>query len=93
MLDPNDIESVSVLKDAAASAIYGARAAFGVILVTTKKGTEAKRLSINYSNNFSFSTPMNMPQKANPPQKSARESRPQGKYKSGASLHTGERTS
>ena len=68
MLDPNDIESVSVLKDAAASAIYGARAAFGVILVTTKKGTEAKRLSINYSNNFSFSTPMNMPQKANPMQ-------------------------
>jgi TonB-dependent SusC/RagA subfamily outer membrane receptor len=38
MLDPNDIESISVLKDAASSAIYGARAAFGVILVTTKKG-------------------------------------------------------
>ena len=55
MLDPNDIESVTVLKDAAASAIYGARAAFGVILVTTKKGSEAKRLTINYSNNFSFS--------------------------------------
>ena len=37
MLNPEDIESVTVLKDAAASAIYGARAAFGVILVTTKK--------------------------------------------------------
>ncbi len=37
MLDPNDIESVTVLKDAASSAIYGARAAFGVILITTKK--------------------------------------------------------
>lgn len=66
MLDPNDIESVTVLKDAAASAIYGARAAFGVILVTTKKGSEDKRLTINYSNNFSFSTPMNMPKKASP---------------------------
>lgn len=37
MIDPNDIESVSVLKDAAAAAIYGARAAYGIILVTTKK--------------------------------------------------------
>ncbi len=41
-LNPNDIESISVLKDAASSAIYGARAAFGVILVTTKKGTKGK---------------------------------------------------
>ena len=58
MLDPNDIESVTVLKDAASSAIYGARAAFGVILIT--------KLSINYSNNFSFSRPANMPHKATP---------------------------
>ena len=57
MLDPNDIESVTVLKDAASSAIYGARAAFGVILITTKKGSDSTRLSINYSNNFSFSRP------------------------------------
>lgn len=66
MLDPNDIESVSVLKDAASSAIYGARAAFGVILVTTKKGSDATKLTINYSNNFSFSKPGNMPHKATP---------------------------
>ncbi len=66
MLDPNDIESVTVLKDAASSAIYGARAAFGVILITTKKGSDATKLSINYSNNFSFSRPANMPHKATP---------------------------
>lgn len=42
MLNPEDIESISVLKDAASSAIYGARAAFGVILVTTKKGRKAR---------------------------------------------------
>ncbi|WP_373155533.1 TonB-dependent receptor [Bacteroides cellulosilyticus] len=66
MLDPNDIESVTVLKDAASSAIYGARAAFGVVLVTTKKGDGATKLSINYSNNFSFSRPANMPHKATP---------------------------
>ncbi len=41
-INPNDIESISVLKDASASAIYGARAAFGVILVTTKKGKKGK---------------------------------------------------
>ena len=66
MLDPNDIDSVTVLKDAASSAIYGARAAFGVILITTKKGSDSTRLSINYSNNFSFSRPANMPRKATP---------------------------
>ncbi len=50
-LDPNDIESVSVLKDAASGAIYGARAANGVILVTTKKG-KAEALTIEYHTNF-----------------------------------------
>lgn len=65
MLDPNDIESVTVLKDAASSAIYGARAAFGVILVTTKKGDESA-FHINYSNNFAFSTATNVPRKATP---------------------------
>ena len=39
-VNPNDVESISVIKDAAAAAVYGARAAFGVILVTTKKGAE-----------------------------------------------------
>ena len=50
-----DVESVTVLKDASASAVYGARAAFGVILVTTKKAKEGKAI-INYSNNFGFKT-------------------------------------
>lgn len=68
MLNPEDIESVTVLKDAAASAIYGARAAFGVILVTTKKGSTDSSVAINYSNNFSFSRPANMPHKASPMQ-------------------------
>lgn len=45
MLNPEDIESVSVLKDAASAAIYGARAAFGVILVTTKKAKKGDRVS------------------------------------------------
>ncbi len=55
-INPQDIESVSVLKDAAASSIYGSRAPFGVILVTTKKGKEGKP-SINYNNSFRISTP------------------------------------
>lgn len=45
MIDPNDIESISVLKDASAAAIYGVRAANGVILITTKKGVKTNRLS------------------------------------------------
>lgn len=55
-LNPDAIESISVLKDAAASAIYGARGAFGVVLVTTKEAKSGK-MSISYSNNFSFSSP------------------------------------
>jgi len=48
LLDPNDVETISVLKDASASAIYGARAAAGVVLVTTKKGAAGKtRVNIN----------------------------------------------
>ncbi|MCY4780748.1 TonB-dependent receptor [Sphingobacterium sp. UT-1RO-CII-1] len=50
-INPKDIESISVLKDASAAAIYGARGAFGVMLVTTKKGKEGQ-MTINYSNNF-----------------------------------------
>ena len=53
-INPQDIESVSVLKDAAASSIYGSRAPFGVILVTTKKG-KAGKVTINYNNSFRFS--------------------------------------
>lgn len=55
-IDPADIESVEVLKDAAAASIYGSRAANGVILVTTKKGRlgQKARLSLNVSHSFSF---------------------------------------
>ena len=52
-MNPTDIAQISVLKDAASAAIYGSRAAFGVILVTTKTGNKDK-LTINYNNNFSF---------------------------------------
>ena len=52
LVDPNDIENVSVLKDAAASAIYGARAAFGVILVKTKQGKKDTTVKVAYSNTF-----------------------------------------
>ena len=54
-VNPNDIESISVLKDAAAASIYGARAAYGVILVTTKKGKEGK-VTLNYSGTVTFET-------------------------------------
>lgn len=66
MVDPNDIESVSVLKDASASAIYGARAAYGVILVETKKGKKNSKINMIYSNNFSFSSPASLPKKVSP---------------------------
>lgn len=56
-LNPADIESISVLKDAAASSIYGSRAPFGVILVTTKNGSSGKA-SIKYSNSFRFNKPL-----------------------------------
>lgn len=62
-LNPNDIESISVLKDAAASSIYGSRAPYGVILVTTKKGKQG-RTNINYNNNFRWSQAINMPKPA-----------------------------
>lgn len=59
MLNPEDIEAVSVLKDAASSAIYGARASFGVILVTTKKANKKDRFQLNYNNNFGFQQSVN----------------------------------
>ena len=66
LLNPNDIETVTVLKDAASAAIYGARASFGVVLITTKKGKKNESLSIDYSNNFGFSTVINRPKMATP---------------------------
>jgi TonB-linked SusC/RagA family outer membrane protein len=61
-LNPYDIESVSVLKDAASSSIYGARAAFGVILVTTKSG-KAGKTRISYNGNIGFSSAVSLPKK------------------------------
>ena len=60
MLNPNDIASVSVLKDAASAAIYGSRAPYGVVLITTKNASKDK-VSITYSNNFTFSSPVVKP--------------------------------
>ena len=59
-INPNDIKSISVLKDASSSAIYGSRAAFGVVLITTKEG-KAGRTNVNYSTNVRFSTPSALP--------------------------------
>ncbi|MGN1045684.1 MAG: SusC/RagA family TonB-linked outer membrane protein, partial [Candidatus Cryptobacteroides sp.] len=55
------MESISVLKDASASSIYGSRAAGGVILVTTKSGKEGRTV-VNYNNSFRFNSPLNMPE-------------------------------
>lgn len=60
-VNPQDIDNISVLKDAAASSIYGARAPFGVILITTKKGKEGK-VSINYNNSFRWNKPILLPE-------------------------------
>ena len=56
-VNPEDVESITILKDAAASSIYGAKAAFGVVLITSKTGSSSEKVSINYSNNFSFQNP------------------------------------
>lgn len=56
-INPQDIENISVLKDAASSSIYGSRAPFGVILVTTKSGSKGKA-TIRYNNSFRFSQPL-----------------------------------
>lgn len=61
LLNPDDIESISVLKDAASASIYGTRGAFGVILITTKTGKRNAPNRITYSNNFAWSSAMNNP--------------------------------
>lgn len=59
-LNPNDIASVSVLKDAASASIYGARGTFGVVLITTKEPAKDKT-SITYTGNFSLQSPVTVP--------------------------------
>ena len=62
-IDPNNIASISVLKDAAAAAIYGSRAANGVVLITTKRG--AKGVSVSYNSYLLKQQPTDLPQKVN----------------------------
>ncbi|WP_435371609.1 SusC/RagA family TonB-linked outer membrane protein, partial [Parabacteroides goldsteinii] len=63
---PEDIETLSVLKDASSAAIYGARAAFGVILITTKQGS-SDRIQVSYNNNFAWKRPSILPNKTSDP--------------------------
>lgn len=62
LVNPDDIESISVLKDAASASIYGVRAAAGVILITTKSKSKHERFSVSYSNNFAWRTPTVKPE-------------------------------
>ncbi|GAB2951985.1 TonB-dependent receptor [Hymenobacter coalescens] len=57
LINPNDIESVTVLKDASATAIYGSRASNGVLLVTTKRGIAGEKTRVNVSTQHSIATP------------------------------------
>ena len=57
----NDVESISVLKDAASAAIYGSSAPYGVIIVTTKQGNMGEKPTITYNNNIMLSQPINLP--------------------------------
>ncbi|WP_345954320.1 TonB-dependent receptor [Mucilaginibacter sp. PAMB04168] len=61
LINPDDIESISVLKDAASASIYGTRAAFGVILITTKSGKRNGTNTVTYSNNLAWAAPLNTP--------------------------------
>ena len=60
-VNASDIKSVEILKDAASASIYGARGAFGVLLITTKSKTKHERLSVKYTNNFAWRTPTKTP--------------------------------
>ncbi len=62
-VDPNDIESMSVLRDAASSSIYGSRAANGVILITTKRG-KSDKVMVTYKGTVGFTTPLSLPTNA-----------------------------
>ena len=61
-INPNDIENISVLKDAASASIFGSRAPFGVIIITTKTGTQGTR--VNYSGSVRAAQPINLPHMA-----------------------------
>ncbi|MDY7396042.1 TonB-dependent receptor [Aureibaculum sp. 2210JD6-5] len=63
-INPQDVASITVLKDASATSIYGARAAFGVVLITTKSPARDQPVKFNYSSTFSFMEPEDIPDKA-----------------------------
>lgn len=63
-LDPNEVESITVLKDASATAVFGVRGANGVILVTTKRGVQGKA-KVNFSTTFAWQMPSRVPEFAN----------------------------
>jgi TonB-linked SusC/RagA family outer membrane protein len=63
-VNANDVESISVLKDAAASAIYGSRAPNGVILITTKAGKKGEKMQINFNCDINISQPLGVPDMA-----------------------------
>ncbi|GBU07110.1 SusC/RagA family TonB-linked outer membrane protein [Bacteroidales bacterium] len=56
MINPNDVQDISILKDAASTSIYGAKGAFGVILITTKKGSKTEGFTVSYNSNVSWQT-------------------------------------
>lgn len=64
-INMEDVESISVLKDAASTAIYGSSAPYGVIIINTKKGKRGSKATITYNNNFGFAQPINLPQMLN----------------------------
>lgn len=64
VVNPDDIESISVLKDAASSSIYGIKGAFGVVLITTKKAKAGEKFTVSYSNNFAWKQPTVIPELA-----------------------------
>ncbi|MEX1260908.1 MAG: TonB-dependent receptor [Balneolaceae bacterium] len=65
-IDPQDVQSISVLKDASSAAIYGARAAFGVVLIETKRGTQ-EGINVSFSSRASWDTPTVLPNKVSDP--------------------------
>ena len=82
-INPNDIEEISVLKDAASTSIYGTRAAFGVILITTKYPAKQDKVSVHYTNNFGWAQATVMPEMAS--NVDQMEAQLQSAYRSGAS--------
>ncbi len=64
-INPNDVKEVTILKDAASAAIYGARGSYGVILITTKQGRKGEGVEVSYSGNIATSHPVSLPEMAN----------------------------